>query len=62
MGWLFQPPSTQQVLSNRAHFGGRFGFDWDSSQAFRATWQKESERFLAVKDRKIESPKERSVI
>eukprot|EP00434_Breviolum_minutum_P014462 symbB.v1.2.012751.t2/scaffold886.1/size155167/7 len=24
-----------KVLSNRAHFGGRFGFDWDSSQAFR---------------------------
>lgn len=23
-----------QVLTNRAHFGGRFGFDWDASNAF----------------------------
>lgn len=29
-----------KVLTNRAHFGGRFGFDWDASNAF-SVWTKE---------------------
>eukprot|EP00435_Cladocopium_sp_Y103_P067313 s104_g29.t2 len=29
-----------KVLTNRAHFGGRFGFDWDASNAF-AVWTQE---------------------